>query len=177
MSRLIIHIAPTLKAKMDILSSEYNCEIAGYLLGDIVDGVIYLKDLLIPEQAVNSVRAEISGEEQVKLRQKYGLKKMQQIIGLWHSHHTMGADFSETDEINMAKTMEYKDLAVFIVSSNKKHAVRVYTNNPFKHFITGCELKFHSVNLSLMKKKVERIFVENDNTKEEDDDEEDDEDD
>ena len=81
-----INITAELKTKLDILTSEYDTEIGGYLVGETRDGEIYLSDILIPSQQVSSVHVDISPKDQIDLLKRYK-DKCKHVIGHFHSHH------------------------------------------------------------------------------------------
>ena len=169
-----LYITPTLKTKLDILSSEYQIEIGGYLTGKIRDGDIYLDDLLIPTgQNVSSAHVEINTSDQVNMLKKYGPAKCQTIIGHWHSHHNMGCFWSGQDISNMINIMSYKQLYVFVVSSNKNHLVKVCLRNPISLDLNNVDFVINSLVIDIMRRQVENIFGENRFTKKDEDEDED----
>lgn len=153
-----IHIYPSLLVKLDLLSSEYNIEIGGYLTGEVKEGEIILEDLLIPSQSISAVSVEISPKHQIELLRKYGSEKCKKILGHWHSHHKMGTFWSGTDRNNMENIMDYKPLFLFVVSSNKKHLVRVCLRNPIRLDIEEVELNIKSLSIDILKNQVNKLI-------------------
>lgn len=121
----------TFKDKIDWLSSNYDKEIAGFIFGEIKEDGIYLEDLLIPEQEAGGGSVTLQGKELVKLRKEYG-DKCKKILGEWHSHNSMGAFWSSTDEDDFIKPFaKPRKVTLFIVSSEGKHLIRMEIRKPF----------------------------------------------
>lgn len=160
MEYIKIFITPTLLSKLDILSSDYSIEIGGYLIGEIKNKSVYLKDILFPTQAISLTHVDISPTDQLELRSKYGVEKVKQIIGHWHSHHSMGAFFSGTDNTQHQNGMQYRDFFVYIVSSQGRHKAKVCISNPICVEIESCQLVVWSKTLEMMKNRVNRIIKE-----------------
>jgi proteasome lid subunit RPN8/RPN11 len=157
---------PSLLTKLDILSSEYHTEIGGYLIGDIKGGNIILTDLLIPNQVVSNVSVNINPRDQIDLMKRYGVEKCKKILGHWHSHAGMGCFWSETDLHNMRGIMESKGLYVFIVSSLKRHLIKVCLRNPLNVDFDNVDFELKSLSLDLFRKKVDSILQLSDSRKE-----------
>ena len=155
-----INILPSLINQMNVISSEYDIEIAGYITGEIKNGEIFLQELLIPKQITNSVRNMITSEHQVNLLKKYG-KKCQKIIGHWHSHHNMGVFWSEQDIELQNNTMERKKLFVFVVSSLGKHLITIRMKDPLKLEIDNAQFHIKNRRLDELRNKVNRIIKNN----------------
>jgi hypothetical protein len=85
--KVVVWVEPLAKVKIDALMEEYKTkEWLGYLLGDKEE--LTVKDIFIPEQKATSARVDdIECEEFNDLP----------IIGVIHSHHNMGTNFSHTD--------------------------------------------------------------------------------
>lgn len=160
MEKLTIHITPTLLTKLNVLSSEYTIEVGGYLTGEIKDNTIFLRDLLIPDQNISSGSVKITGEDQVKLRQKFG-DKVKEILGHWHSHHSMGCFWSDTDENDMKNTMSFRKLFVWVVSSNGNHLIRVSQKEPFSIDINDCEFYVKNLTIDLLRKRMDNLVIKN----------------
>lgn len=81
---IIIYLKPNIKRKIDILMDKYkNREWLAYLVGK--DNII--EDMFFPKQNATSGRVdEIHFPNDIK------------VIGVIHSHHSMGASFSHTDD-------------------------------------------------------------------------------
>jgi len=137
-----------------------------------------LKDLLIPDQEISRASVVISGQDQIALRNKFG-DKVKDIIGHWHSHHSMGCFFSSTDETDMRNIMSFRKFFVWIVSSNAKHLIRVSQRDPFGYDFNDCEFEVKSLTLDMLRKRMESLIEKSrdarsicvDEDKEKDDDE------
>ena len=164
MNSIKVFISPTLISKLNALSTEYDVEVGGYLVGEIKNCNIYLKELLIPSQSVSTASVNISPQDQVRLRQKYG-KLATQIIGHWHSHHNMGAYFSAVDIQQHEDKMEYTDFYVFVVSSRGQHKIKVCQKVPFKLETEDCEFYVDSLKLQMTRKQIEKLFSDNSKSK------------
>jgi len=162
---LKINISPTLLMKLNIISSEYDIEIRGYLIGEIKNNEIYVKDILFSDQDITKVSVVVNPIDQLNLRKKYGVEKVKQIIGQWHSHHKMGCFWSGTDEQNMTNVMKYRDVYIFIVSSNGKHLIRVSQSKPFRYDFNDCVLLIKSLSIDLMIIKINNIIKQNEEKK------------
>lgn len=152
-----INITSELKAKLDILTTDYNCEIGGYLTGYTKSGEIFLDGLLIPPQSVSVGSVKITPQDQIALLKKYG-DKCKRIIGHFHSHHGMGAFWSGQDESDMASTMEFKPWFVFIVGSRGNYKIRICLKNPVTYNIENVDFYVKTFMIDLMRKTVEKIF-------------------
>jgi len=160
MAKLTIHITPTLLTKLNVLSSEYTIEVGGYLTGEIKDNHIFLKDLLIPDQRISLSTVKITGEDQVKLRQKFG-DKVKEILGHWHSHASMGCFWSNVDETDMKNTMSFRKFFVWVVSSNGNHLIRVSQRKPFSIDINDCEFYVKNLTIDLLRKRMDNLVIKN----------------
>jgi len=160
MKKIRINIAPVLLTKLNVLSSEYNVEISGYLTGEVKNNEIYLKDLLIPNQRIGFGYARISGEDQVALRNKFG-DKVKEIIGHFHSHNSLGCFWSGTDEDDMRNTMSFRKFFVWVVSSNGNHLIRVSQREPFSYDFDDCEFYVKNLTLDLLRKRFDNLIIEN----------------
>ena len=142
------------------MTSKYDHEIGGYLTGKINNGVIFLDDILIPNQRVTNTNVHIGPEDQIELRRKYG-SKVFTIKGHWHSHHSMGAFFSGTDEENMRNIMVREKLFVFIVSSYRnnafEHLVRVSVRDPITLDLNSCDIETYSYEIEDIKEFISTI--------------------
>jgi len=128
------------KDKIEWFSNNYDKEIAGWITGTIDGESIVLEDLLIPEQEADTGGIEINGKAVIKLRKEYG-KKCEKIIGEWHSHHSMGAFWSVTDEEFIKQFSEPREICIFIVSSKDEHKIRVEIKKPFRISIDDLDYK------------------------------------
>lgn len=152
-----VHMSANLYTKLQVLSTEYDIEIGGYLIGAVRNGVIYLNDLLIPSQNINSVRVEINPMHQIELLKKYG-DKCKKVLGHWHSHHSMGCFWSPQDDTNMSNIMEYKDFFVFIVSSKGQNLIKVCVKKPFKFEFNNVESYLQTINLDNLREHVKEVI-------------------
>jgi proteasome lid subunit RPN8/RPN11 len=118
--------------KLDCLSTDYPNEVCGLLTYSKMDkDEIILDDILIPPQKVTSATVDLDGDDLVAMRREYKDKCLK-IVGHFHSHQSMGAFFSDTDEKMMKQYSENKNVCIFIVGSNGTHKIRVVMNEPFK---------------------------------------------
>lgn len=106
-----ITISQKARSKMNVLMGKFNrIEWLAYLVGDKETG--YIKDIVIPKQRVTSVNVYVDGSVNVPT------------IGVIHSHHDMGNNFSHTDD-------EYingnHDISLCISHTGIKGHVRVKT--------------------------------------------------
>ena len=105
--KIKVHVEPLVKSKADALLEKYpSQEWLGYLIGDVdEDDEFYIRDMVIPVQEADSSSVEV----------KEYPEDVQNIIGVMHSHHNMGAFFSGVDDefINA-------NHAVSIVVTNKE---------------------------------------------------------
>ena len=83
--------------KINWFVNNYEKEISGWIEGTVDEEGFYLKDLLIPHQDVTSGSVDTEPVDLVKLRKEYKTR-CQNIIGHYHSHNTMNAFWSATDE-------------------------------------------------------------------------------
>lgn len=118
------------KDKIDWFSNNYQYEIGGFIIGEITKERILLQDLILPEQQVSSGNIKFEAKNLVKMRKKHGDICLK-ILGEWHSHNTMGAFWSKTDEDDFINPFsEGRDLSIFIVSSEGKHLIRIELKKP-----------------------------------------------
>ena len=84
-ANLIVYISPTVKRKIDLLMVKYaRMEWLAYLIGkDLI-----VEDMIVPKQSVTSTSVS-------DIEFPSGINS--KIIGVIHSHHTMGSTFSGTD--------------------------------------------------------------------------------
>lgn len=179
-----VNVSGKLMHKMNILSSEFNIEVGGYLIGSVVNGELYLDDVLIPRQRIGSTSDVISPEHQIALRREHG-DKVKNIVGHWHSHHHMGAFWSPTDLALHNGIMQYRDYFVFVVSSQGNHLVKVCVKKPL--IIEQDRVAMHMPEFDVVRASMKDLIANNslgysefdsddeDDTEDEDDDDEDDE--
>lgn len=157
-----VNITAALMAKLNVLSSEYNIEVGGYLTGETKNGELFLDDLLIPNQRISAAEVTISPIDQVAMFRKYGAR-CKRIIGHWHSHHGMGCFWSGTDRNNMNNIMTYKNLFVFIVSSRGNHKVKVCMSNPLNLEFDDCDLYLRTVMIDQVRMTMQKLMDNNTN--------------
>lgn len=128
---------PTLKIehaiikKMEYFARYFDKEIGGWIGGsyDPETREIILDDLMIPNQEVSTAEVDMDASGIIPMIKEVGIKRTSRILGHFHSHHSMGAFFSGTDETNMETIMEpdTRNLFVFIVTGEKgaKHKIRI----------------------------------------------------
>ncbi len=158
-----INITSNLLTKLNVLSSEYNIEVGGYLIGEIRAGEIYLQDILIPNQLITGVQVHIRPIDQIDLLKRYG-DKCKKVIGKFHSHHSMGVFWSPTDDNDIKEIMEYKDFYVFMVGSLGHYSIKVCVRRPFKYEINDAKLYLKTVDLDIMRKQVNKLIERNTNS-------------
>lgn len=109
--KVVVWLEPLAKVKIDALMEEYKArEWLGYLLGD--KEKMLVKDIFIPEQNATSTRVdEIECEEFNDLP----------VMGVIHSHHNMGTNFSGTDH---AYINQNHDISLLVAHSGIAGQVR-----------------------------------------------------
>lgn len=146
----------TFKEKVDWFSSNYENEIAGFIIGEINEEGIILEDLLIPEQEVGTASISLKGKDLVKLRKEYG-DKCKKIIGEWHSHNDMGCMWSYTDEEDFIKPFsEPREVTIFVVSSKGEHLIRMEIRKPFFMSLDKLSYVVESKENDKLQKQLER---------------------
>lgn len=86
--KVVINFKPIVKQKIDILMDKYtNTEWLAYLIGDKEN--MFVEDLVFPKQKVSSAMVD---DVEMPDYNDYN------IIGVIHSHHSMGTFFSGTDD-------------------------------------------------------------------------------
>lgn len=82
-----VYISKIVKEKIDALMDEFrHTEWLGYLVGKIKGAKHFVEDMVIPEQEVSTASVKVLGTPPDRC------------IGTVHSHHSMGAFTSGTDE-------------------------------------------------------------------------------
>ena len=85
----VVYITPLVHNKISLLMDKYpDKEWLGYLQGESEKGVFIINNINIPKQEVTGASVEV-------LKFPENIKD---IIGVMHSHNTMGAFFSSTDD-------------------------------------------------------------------------------
>lgn len=157
------------KSKIDLLMKKYqNTEWLAYLIGDV--DTRYVRDIAIPQQKVTA--------GSVRVEEQYIGKDC---IGVIHSHHSLGAFFSGTDDAYINKN---HDISVVVAHNGIKSQVRWTTPCGYK-LITEGSVIVESENLFDEEMFIEQIeerieplelkgsarFIEPDDSNEPDDDE------
>ena len=84
-----VSISAMAKLKIDILMDKFtHTEWLAYLIGNINDDVVYIDDIVIPKQEVTTVNVFVDSDNGIGV----------ETIGVIHSHHDMGNEFSHTDD-------------------------------------------------------------------------------
>lgn len=118
--------------KINWLTANYADEISAFLTGELKDGVLTIDGMLFPHQDVSSVSVDVEPKNLIKLRKEYGDECLR-IVGHWHSHNTMTAFWSGTDDTFINQYSKTKDLCVFFVScTTSKHLVKLTMTKPFE---------------------------------------------
>jgi hypothetical protein len=111
----VVYISDLAKAKIQALMGKYkSIEWLAYLVGDGEDKY-FVKDIVIPEQKVTSVTVR-----DIEFANEEGLP----IIGVIHSHHSMGSKFSHTDEEYLNQN---HDISLCVSHSGIEGKIRVQT--------------------------------------------------
>jgi hypothetical protein len=122
--------------KLETLTYAFDTELAGFLIGDVENGQLILKDVLIPEQEATSGDVEFKEDDLLKLRSTLTDDEWKRIVGHWHSHVKMGVFWSGTDETLINEFSKTRKKSVFIVTSVKDEKfqalTRVVLNEPFR---------------------------------------------
>jgi hypothetical protein len=127
-----IVLSQDLKTKIDYLSTTFEPEVAGWLVGEVKADYIYLDDILIPKQEVSGGSVDINPSAGVELVKEFK-DKCKNILGHWHSHCPNGHLFwSGTDETNISQIIEPRKFFIFIVSAGGKDLVRLESKKPFR---------------------------------------------
>jgi proteasome lid subunit RPN8/RPN11 len=84
-----VQIHPLAHQKIQALMGEFkNQEWLGYLTGKVKDGTFLVRDVVIPKQEASVASVQVLAQARTP----------EKLIGVIHSHHTMGSFFSGTDE-------------------------------------------------------------------------------
>lgn len=135
---LKIKIKQSVEDKIKWLTHNYSDEISAFLTGDINENEIIIDGLLFPHQDVSSGSVEVEPKDLIKLRKEYG-DECKRIIGHWHSHNTMGAFWSSTDDTFIKEYSITKDVCLFLVTSTSGKRLLVVNNKPFKVTLDNLE--------------------------------------
>lgn len=150
------------KEAMDTLKilSSYDFEVAAWLCGEISkENEIIIDDWIIPLQEATGAAVDVDTEG-IADTLKNHKNKIKRMIGQYHSHNSMGAFWSGTDEENMEKMMRRRNYFVFIVMSHKDDGKYTYKctlmlNKPFK-ITQDCTLKVIDPELDKLYEKIDK---------------------
>lgn len=152
-----IIIYKEVEEKINWFTHNYEEEISGWLIGEVKDGLIHIKEIIFPHQEVTGGTVDTTGGDLVRLRKEYGDKCLE-IIGHWHSHNTMPTFWSTTDEEFMDEHSEQRPFSLFIVSGKEqRHRVKIMLNNPFKINMDNLDYQVWDNNPELSKELEEVI--------------------
>ncbi|KKN57967.1 hypothetical protein LCGC14_0556250 [marine sediment metagenome] len=98
------------------LTQNYEKEISGWLTGEMKGSYVYVDNILFPHQEVGGASVDTDGKNLIDLRKEYGDECLR-IIGHWHSHNTMSAYWSSTDDDFMKIYVQPRDFGLFVVSA------------------------------------------------------------
>lgn len=158
-----IELAREVEEKIRWLTQNYEKEISAWLGGEIVGNKIIIDDFLIPFQTVGYSSIDTDGKQLIKLRKEYGDRCLR-IIGHFHSHNCMSADWSGVDDDFIDKYMQGRDLRVFLVSSiDDGIKARLELRNPIKISLDRLRINVRYVNEEIekeLKEMIEKKVVE-----------------
>jgi len=132
---IVVLMEPIVKSKIDALMKKYtNREWLGYFFGK-PEEPFHILDMFIPEQVATGTRVD-KIEFSVDL-----IPEGQKVIGVVHSHHTMGVGFSGTDEDFINGN---HDISLLVAHSGMKCQVR-YTVPCGAKFIKEAKVKLNYI--------------------------------
>ncbi len=150
------------KEKIDWFVNNYDKEIAGFITGKITSSGIVLKDLLIPKQVADSTNIDITGKNLILMRKEYG-NRCKEIIGHWHSHHSMGLGWSQNDLNFINQYANPRDITVFVLSSSGEHNVRVEIRKPYFISLDEIDYEIEEIDSKIgekLKKEIKKKITE-----------------
>jgi proteasome lid subunit RPN8/RPN11 len=121
------------KDTIDWMSSNYDKEIGGFIIGSVDGDKLLLDDLIFPEQEADKGGIDFSTQQIAQLMHDYP-EECNRIMGEWHSHNTMGCFWSGVDEGLINDFSEHRKLTVYIVSSKCRHLIRVEYRDAYLKF-------------------------------------------
>jgi len=134
-----------------------------YLLGDVKEDLIIIDDYIMPKQESDFGSLDVSAEEKVLMRKKYGDKCLK-IVGHLHSHGRINAFWSSTDlkhQIGHINTMS-RNYGVFVVISkhNDKFVIKckVFFKEPFFHQFDDVD---YFIQNEINSEKLDKLIKEN----------------
>ena len=154
--KINVFMDASFKDKIDWLSENYHKEIGGFILGEIKPEGIFMQDLIIPKQEVGTGSVDFDKKDLIEMREQ-NKEKCAKIIGEWHSHNSMGAFWSSTDDELIEQFCEGRDTSVFIVSSKRNHLIRFEMRKPIKLSLN--KLSFAVIN-SAVQAEMEKEIAE-----------------
>ncbi len=105
-----IYIYPIALAKMiHHTSSNINKEVAGYLIGKVIDEkIVEITDIAIARQRGTSVHVTLNDEDQALIADRLEEEDLGEVIvGWYHSHPRMGAHFFSSTDIATQKRYQF----------------------------------------------------------------------
>lgn len=144
--------------KLKVLS-EYDFEVAAWLIGGVKDGDVLIEDIIIPKQDAGAGSVDIDEEGIIDVLKNHK-SKVNKIIGHFHTHSSMGAFWSGQDEENMNVLMRRRDYFIFIVMSHRDdkyvYRLKLMLNKPFKIY-KECALNIINGELDKVRKDIDKI--------------------
>jgi hypothetical protein len=137
-----VYVSKVAKDKIDALMDEFkHMEWLGYLTGKINGTKHFVEDMVIPEQEVSTASVKVLGDPPANC------------IGTAHSHHSMGAFTSGTDEEHLVGNH-----SVCMVVSDSKTIAKVRLDTPCGRLV--------AVDATIYTEKIDnKAFVEESKTK------------
>ena len=137
-----VYVSKIAKDKIDALMDEFkHMEWLGYLVGKINGTKHFVEDMMIPEQEVSTASVKVLGDPPANC------------IGTAHSHHSMGAFTSGTDEEHLVGNHP-----VCMVISDSKTIAKVRLDTPCGRLV--------AVDATIYTEKMDnKAFVEESKTK------------
>jgi hypothetical protein len=137
-----VYVSKVAKDKIDALMDEFkHMEWLGYLTGKINGTKHFVEDMVIPEQEVSTASVKVLGDPPANC------------IGTAHSHHSMGAFTSGTDEEHLMGNHP-----VCMVVSDSKTIAKVRLDTPCGRLV--------AVDATIYTEKIDnKAFVEESKTK------------
>ncbi len=130
----IIYIEPIPRQKIGYLMSEYlHQEWMGYMVGEIQGNKVYMQDLSIP------IHAQASGG----MAEVVPFSEPEHCVGVIHSHHSMGAFHSGTDQEYVDKNYPVSVTVACRTGSELEFDATCYLRTPCgKGTTKKCEVKY-----------------------------------
>ena len=130
----LIYIEPIPRQKIEYLMSEYHHqEWMGYMVGEIQGNKVYMQDLSIP------IHALATGG----MAEAVPFSEPEHCVGVIHSHHSMGAFHSGTDQEYVDKNYPVSVTVACRVGSKLEFDATCYLRTPCgKGTTKKCEVKY-----------------------------------